>query len=45
MARYLGSRTKLSKRVGRNLFLKGVRNYSAKDDYARRPQKPGVHGG
>ena len=45
MARYLGSRTKLSKRVGRNLFLKGVRNYSAKDDYSKRPQKPGVHGG
>lgn len=44
MARYLGSRTKLSKRVGRNLFLKGVRNYSAKDDYTKRPQKPGVHG-
>jgi small subunit ribosomal protein S4 len=35
MARYTGSKTKLSKRVGRNLFLKGARSYSAKDDYAR----------
>ena len=44
MARYTGSKTKLSKRVGKNLFLKGARSFSAKDDYARRPQKPGVHG-
>jgi small subunit ribosomal protein S4 len=44
MARYLNSRTKLSKRVGKNLFLKGSRSFSAKDDFARRPQKPGVHG-
>jgi len=44
MARYLGSRTKLSKRVGRNLFLKGARSFSAKDDFSKKPQKPGVHG-
>lgn len=44
MARYLKSKTKLSKRVGRNLFLKGVRSYSAKDDYAKRPYRSGVHG-
>lgn len=44
MARYLKGKTKLSKRIGRNLFLKGARSYSAKDDYAKRPYKAGVHG-
>jgi small subunit ribosomal protein S4 len=44
MARYTQSTTKLSKRVGRNLFLKGSRSFSPKDDYSRRPQKPGAHG-
>lgn len=37
MARYLGSRTKLCRRVKRNLFLKGARSFSAKDDYTKRP--------
>lgn len=45
MSRYTKSRTKLSKRVGKNLFLKGVRSFSAKDDYTKRPQKAGQHGG
>lgn len=45
MSRYTKSRTKLSKRVGRNLFLKGARSFSAKDDYSKRPQKAGQHGG
>ena len=45
MSRFIGSKTKLSKRVGRNLFLKGARSFSAKDDYSKKPQKPGVHGG
>lgn len=44
MARYLKGKTKLSKRIGRNLFLKGARSFSAKDDYAKRPYKAGVHG-
>jgi small subunit ribosomal protein S4 len=44
MARYLGSKTKLSKKIGRNLFLKGARSYSAKDDYTKRPVRPGMHG-
>lgn len=45
MARYTGSTTKLSKRVGRNLFLKGARSYSAKDDFTKKStQRPGVHG-
>ncbi|MGL4759761.1 MAG: 30S ribosomal protein S4 [Patescibacteria group bacterium] len=43
MSRYLKPRTKLSKRVKRNLFLKGARSYSAKDDYAKRPFKAGMH--
>jgi len=37
MARYTGSKTKLSRRVSRNLFLKGARSFSPKDDYSRRP--------
>jgi small subunit ribosomal protein S4 len=45
MARYTGSKTKLSKRVGRNLFLKGARSFSAKDDFTKKAtQRPGVHG-
>lgn len=35
MARYTGSKTKLSKRVKKNLFLKGARSFSAKDDYTK----------
>lgn len=45
MARYTGSKIKKSKRVQRNLFNKGARSFSAKDDYAKRPYKPGQHGG
>jgi len=37
MARYTKSRTKLSRRIGRNLFLKGERSFSSKDDYSRKP--------
>lgn len=44
MARYTASRTKLSKRIGRNLFLKGARSFSAKDDYAKKPYPAGEHG-
>lgn len=44
MARYTGAKTKLSKRVGKNLFLKGARSFSAKDDFAKHPYKPGQHG-
>lgn len=39
MARYTQSRTKLSRRVNRNLFLKGARSFSSKDDYAKTPFK------
>jgi small subunit ribosomal protein S4 len=44
MARYTQSKTKLSKRVGKNLFLKGARSFSAKDDFSKKPNKPGAHG-
>lgn len=44
MARYTGSKTKLSKRIGKNLFNKGARSYSAKDDFTKRPYKAGQHG-
>ncbi len=44
MARYTGSKTKLSKRVGKNLYLKGPRSYSAKDDFTKKPYKAGEHG-
>jgi small subunit ribosomal protein S4 len=44
MARYTGSKVKLSKRIGKNLFNKGARSFSAKDDYTKRPYKAGEHG-
>ena len=44
MSRYTGSKTKLSKRIGRNLFLKGARSFSAKDDYSKRPYRAGTQG-
>ncbi len=44
MSRYTGSKTKLSRKVGRNLFNKGARSFSAKDDYTKKPYRPGVHG-
>ncbi len=43
MSRYTKSRTKLSKRIGRNLYLKGARSFSAKDDYSKRPYNAGMH--
>lgn len=44
MSRTIGPKAKLSRRLKRNLFLKGARSFSGKDDYAKRPFKPGVHG-
>ena len=42
--RFHKAKTKLSKRVGKNLFLKGARSFSAKDDFTKKPNKPGQHG-
>jgi len=39
MSRYTQSKTKLSRRVGKNLFLKGARSFSAKDDFSKKPTK------
>lgn len=39
MARYTLSKTKLSRRVSRNLYLKGSRSFSSKDDYTKRVAK------
>jgi small subunit ribosomal protein S4 len=39
MARYTKAKTKRSRRVNRNLYLKGARSFSAKDDYTKKPFK------
>jgi small subunit ribosomal protein S4 len=44
MSRYTDSKTKLSRRVGRNLFNKGARSFSAKDSFSKHPYKAGQHG-
>lgn len=44
MARNLTPRTKLSRRVNRNLFLMGARSFSAKDDYTKKPFKATLPG-
>ncbi|HAU07994.1 MAG: 30S ribosomal protein S4 [Candidatus Yanofskybacteria bacterium RIFOXYD1_FULL_44_17] len=43
MARYLGPREKVERRVGERLFLKGDRSYSPKAAVTRRPYPPGQH--
>lgn len=44
MGRYTGPKTRLSRREGQNLFLKGTRSTSEKSAFVRKPQAPGVHG-
>jgi small subunit ribosomal protein S4 len=44
MARNLEAKEKLSRKIGRNLFSKGARSFSAKAAVVRRPYKPGQHG-
>lgn len=44
MARYLGPREKIERRIGEKLFLKGERSHSQKSALTRRPYPPGVHG-
>ena len=44
MARYIGPTSRLSRREGQNLYLKGDRSYSNKDAFAKRPYAPGQHG-
>jgi small subunit ribosomal protein S4 len=44
MARYLGPREKLERRLGEKLGLKGERSNSPKSALVRRPYPPGQHG-
>jgi small subunit ribosomal protein S4 len=44
MARNLKPRSKISRRIGEKLHLKGERDLSAKHAYTRRNYPPGVHG-
>lgn len=44
MARYTGPTTKLSRREGVNLYLKGDRCFTDKDSFERKPYPPGQHG-
>jgi small subunit ribosomal protein S4 len=44
MARNLEAKEKLSRKIGRNLFSKGARSFSAKAAVNKRPYKPGAHG-
>ena len=44
MARYLGPREKIERRLGEKLGLKGERSRSPKSATVKRPYPPGVHG-
>ena len=44
MARYTGPVSKLSRREGVNLFLKGDRCFTDKEAFERKPYPPGQHG-
>src|SRR3990167_1789271 len=44
MARYLGPREKIERRLGKKLFLKGERSLSSKSATVKRMYPPGVHG-
>jgi small subunit ribosomal protein S4 len=44
MARYIGPTEKISRRAGKNLFLKGERSKGPKNALTRRPYAPGAHG-
>ena len=44
MARYLGPREKIERRLGAKLFLKGERSLSPKSATVKRMYPPGVHG-
>jgi len=44
MARYLGPREKIERRIGEKLGLKGERSHSPKSATVRKPYPPGMHG-
>jgi len=43
MARYLGPREKIERRIGEKLFLKGERSHSQKSAATKKPYPPGLH--
>lgn len=44
MARYLGPREKIERRIGERIGLKGTRSNSPKSAVTRKPYPPGMHG-
>lgn len=44
MARYLGPKEKIERRIGEKLFLKGERSLSPKSAVVKKPYPPGMHG-
>lgn len=44
MARYIGPKEKLERRIGTKLFLKGERSISPKSAMVKKPYPPGMHG-
>ena len=44
MARYLGPREKIERRIGEKLYLKSDRSYSPKSATVKKPYPPGLHG-
>jgi len=44
MGRKLGPKSKVERRIGERLHLKGSRSYSAKDSFIKRSYPPGMHG-
>lgn len=44
MARYRGPKSRIERRLGERLQLKGIRGSSSKDPFLRRSYPPGIHG-
>jgi len=44
MGRYLGPKCRLCRREGEKLFLKGLKCFTEKCPFSKRPYPPGVHG-
>jgi small subunit ribosomal protein S4 len=44
MGRYTGPKTRLSRREGQDLLLKGAKTFTDKNPLKRKPQAPGQHG-
>jgi small subunit ribosomal protein S4 len=44
LARYIGPKEKIERRIGERLFLKGERSHSQKSAMVKKPYPPGIHG-